>query len=586
MIMSQKFYLIGLGLFISLSGIAQSKTAQITGLSVNETGLALEEVSRGGNVLWSEDFGNGIPSDWAVFTLSGPVEWKHTMVGHTGNYPTAPLASTTGGNGWMIVDSDGDNASGGPNEDSKLITSRIDLTGFANVKLEFQQMFRRWQSDVTTVQISLDSITWTDYVLNSTITQSGTPNPDYVNIDISSIAGNQDSVWISFWWQGAWDYGWQIDDIAITEILDNDITIKNEKFGEFVEYYKVPMNQVQPFLFSSDVENIGMLTQSNITLDITVNDGTTDVYTGTSATLALLTPWTTDSIGLSSGFTPTALGNFTITFDMNQAETDEAPASNTRVKSMQVTDTVYALDNGNYVGQWFNQESGPGSSDPFVIGGAYDIFTNDVASSISVYIGDNTTVGCVFIVKLWEWDGAAWVSVNNWESDLYTVTANDLGNWVTPQLFVGASLAAGGTYLASVEHYGGPEYLWIGYSSNSNPGYTVSSSDGGTTFNGQPRNPMIRLNLGSAVGIEEQTTIAQNIYPNPANESITIQLENNTNSVSLEIIDITGKAVMTKTLNGNMNNHQVDVRDLARGVYTLRLTSANQTQSKQIVLTK
>lgn len=568
----KKIYFLFAGLFLTFTASSQLKKSH--GFSQESANVTHDVAPRGGTAIYSEDFGGGIPSDWDVFTANGPVNWKHTTVGHTGAYPTASINSTTGGNGWVIVDSDGDNFSGGGAEDSRLITPRMDLTGFNNVKIEFQQMFRRWQQDITTVQISIDSITWVDYVINGSITQAGTPNPDYVNIDISSIAANEDSVWVSFRWQGAWDYGWQIDDFAVKEILNNDITMKNEKFGLGAEYYMTPLNQVQPFFFSVDVENIGMLNQTSIELNATV-----DTYSGSSATLATLAPWNVDSLGLNSGFTIAATGNYTVTFNVSQSETDEATANNTRVKNISVTDTIYALDNGIYQGQWYNQEVVTGNSSPFVIGAIYDIYTTDVASSISAYIGDNTDPGTVCVFKLFEYDGLDWILVQ--QTDDITIGAGDLGTMVTAQLQAGTQLNSGNAYMASVEHLGGPDYLWIGYSSNVNPGYTTSSDDG-FAFNNQPRNPMIRLNFGSAVGIEENEIISTSIYPNPTTDKINIQLNDLTN-VNAELIDITGKVVMTQILN---NNSEINVGEISRGIYTLRLTHEKNVQTVQVVLTK
>lgn len=575
----KKIYLLCTGVFLTFSAFSQSKQAQTFGFSQESPNVTHDIAPRGGSAIFSEDFAGGIPSDWDVSTTSGPVNWKHTLVGHTGDYPTASLNSTTNGNGWVIADSDGDNFSGGGAEDTRLITSRIDLTGYNNVKVEFQQMFRRWQQDITTVQISLDSVTWTNYIINGAITQAGTPNPDYVNIDISSIAANEDSVWISFWWQGAWDYGWQIDDIAVKEILDNDITMKNEKFGLGAEYYMTPLNQVQPYFFSVDVENIGMLNQTSIELNATVNDGTTDVYMGSSATLASLVPWAIDSLGLNSGFTVSSTGNYTVTFNVNQAETDQESANNTRVKNISITDTTYALDNGDYQGQWYNQEAVAGNSNPYVIGAIYDIYTTDVASSISAYIGNNTDVGTVCVFKLFEFDGLDWILIQ--QTDDIAIGSGDLGTMVTAQLQAGTQLTAGNAYMAGVEHLGGPDYLWVGYSSNVNPGYTASSDDG-FAFNNQPRNPMIRLNFGSAVGIEENVMISTSVYPNPATDKINIQLNDFTN-VKAELIDITGKVVMTQTLN---NNSEINVGDISRGIYTLRLVHEKNVQTIQVVLTK
>ena len=127
--------------------------------------------------LWSEDFNGGVPAGWNIVTTGNPaVEWKYTTVGHTGDYPTAALESTTAANGWMIVDSDADNFSGGPNEDTKLASPMIDNSGSpfpANVMLGFEQMMREWQSETTTISVSSDSTNWTDFIINEGIGQGG-----------------------------------------------------------------------------------------------------------------------------------------------------------------------------------------------------------------------------------------------------------------------------------------------------------------------------------------------------------------------------------------------------------------------------
>jgi len=575
----RKIYLLCAGIILTSAAYSQSKQAQLKGSYQPDLTVTHEVIERGGPSIWSEDFDGGIPSDWGVSTISGPVDWKYTMVGHTGNYPSAPLSSSSSGNGWVIVDSDGDNSTGGGFEDSRLISPKIDLTGYNDVKLEYQQMFRRWQSDITTIQISVDSVNWTNITVNGLITQAGTPNPDYVNIDISAIAGNQSQVWIAFWWQGEWDYGWQIDDIAIKEILDNDISMESERFGLDVEYYMTPLNQVQPLYFSTDVENIGLQTQTNIEMNVIVNDGSSNVYTGTSNAITSMAPWTQASLDLSSGYTPSATGVYSISFEVDQDETDAVLANNTRVKNITITDTVYASDNGMYQGQWYNQEAGTNSSNPYVAGNVYDIFTTDVASSISAYIGNNTDVGTVCVFKLFEFDGTDWILVQ--QTDDITINSGNLGNWVTVPLQLGTQLNTSNSYLAAVEHLGGPDYLWIGYSSNVNPGYIQTSSDG-FTFTNQPRNFMIRLNMGNAVGIDENEIISTAVYPNPATDKITVQLNDLTN-VNAELIDITGKVVMTQILN---NNSEINVGEISRGIYTLRLTHEKNVQTVQVVLTK
>jgi len=306
------------------SGFAQNtKTVQRHGESLPAVWYNQNQTK--GAVIFSEDFASGIPATWDNTTVSGPVDWKATTVGHTGDYPTASLQSTTSSNGWILVDSDADNFSGGGVEDAQLTTPIIDCSGFANVKVEFQQMFRRWQQDTTTIRITTDGgTTFTDYQINQTITQAGTDNPDFVNIDITSaIVGDPTNVQVQFRWQGAWDYGWQIDDFAVKEIDPNDIIIKKTSLSEDVTYYKVPSSQVQPLFFNAFAENIGFNEQTNVVLDVDVNDGTGSVFTGASAATALLAVGTSDSLAVSTTFSPTAIGNYDVAFNVAQTEMDD-----------------------------------------------------------------------------------------------------------------------------------------------------------------------------------------------------------------------------------------------------------------------
>ncbi len=64
-----------------------------------------------------------------------------------------------------------------------------------------------------------------------------------------------------------------------------------------------------------------------------------------------------------------------------------------------------------------------------------------------------------------------------------------------------------------------------------------------------------------AVGIEEESEISLNLYPNPANEEITIETESNI--IDLKIVDLNGKIIFQSTDNTN----QVDISSFDTGVY-------------------
>ena len=71
------------------------------------------------------------------------------------------------------------------------------------------------------------------------------------------------------------------------------------------------------------------------------------------------------------------------------------------------------------------------------------------------------------------------------------------------------------------------------------------------------------------VGIESLNQNNWKVYPNPTNEHLTIELDENT---SIQILDVFGKIVQTETLNSGKNT--IDVSTLTSGVYFIQTESA------------
>ncbi len=537
-----------------------------------------------GTTIFSEDFANGIDTaTWTNTTVSGPVDWKYTTVGHTGSYPTAALQSTTSSNGWIIVDSDADNYSGGSAEESKLTSPIIDCSGFSNVKLEFQQMFRRWQSDITTVRITTDGgANYTDFILNSSITQQGTDNPDYVNIDISSaITGDPTNVQFEFWWQGAWDYGWQIDDVAVKEIDPNDIIVKRASFDADIEYYQIPENHVQSQDFHAFVSNIGYLDQTNVQLAVNINHAGSSVFSGSSNTISTLAVGAEDSLSISASYTPSTAGTYDVTFNATQTETDNVIANNTVSLSYNVTDSIYAIDNNSYGGQWWNQNTLGTGSDPFEIGALFEIINNDKTQSVSVFVGDSSDIGVVFEMYIYEYDPSTGVSTFLNQTESYSATTSDLGNWVTLPWFGYSDLNAGTYYLVSALHYGGGDRLFIGYGTNTSiSGSTLSNDGAGGGWLNQPRVPMVRLNVNNTIGIEENTNELLYLSPNPTHDQLYINTEL-LFDFDYSIYDIHGKIILSGKSN---SENPINVSKFKKGTYFIKITYNDLSTTKKFIV--
>lgn len=76
------------------------------------------------------------------------------------------------------------------------------------------------------------------------------------------------------------------------------------------------------------------------------------------------------------------------------------------------------------------------------------------------------------------------------------------------------------------------------------------------------------------------------VYPNPANNSIFVRL-NNINTVeenTISLIDVTGKILLTKKTN-NTGVIEIDTQNLSNGVYFVQLTNVALNMVSKIVIT-
>jgi hypothetical protein len=91
------------------------------------------------------------------------------------------------------------------------------------------------------------------------------------------------------------------------------------------------------------------------------------------------------------------------------------------------------------------------------------------------------------------------------------------------------------------------------------------------------------------VGISENNvpSFSTNIYPNPVHSvmNVDINLASATN-VYVELIDVLGKVVYTEVIQGQAgtNNLKIQVKNLATGVYSLRMVTGSDSVSQPVVI--
>ena len=79
------------------------------------------------------------------------------------------------------------------------------------------------------------------------------------------------------------------------------------------------------------------------------------------------------------------------------------------------------------------------------------------------------------------------------------------------------------------------------------------------------------------------TGLVQTIYPQPAENKLTIKFYSADNTVDLILYDISGKQLLSKTETVNNNLTDLDLTGFARGIYFLKISSKNKSEVRKVV---
>jgi len=103
----------------------------------------------------------------------------------------------------------------------------------------------------------------------------------------------------------------------------------------------------------------------------------------------------------------------------------------------------------------------------------------------------------------------------------------------------------------------------------------VAQSGTATTIEYRDREVVI------GAGLADNNSIEFGLYPNPANEIVTITSNENSNS-TIDVMDISGKLIYSDVI---ISTHQtIDVSAWEKGVYLVRITNDNKVNSESLVI--
>ncbi|TND01822.1 MAG: hypothetical protein FD123_4198 [Bacteroidetes bacterium] len=195
-------------------------------------------------------------------------------------------------------------------------------------------------------------------------------------VSLNAYAGQ--SVYIAFRNNATDEFLLLIDDVVVETQYTIDAQMQIADTA--TPYTLIPAPQGAPLNFNGTIRNNGVNALTNVSAQVNVFNGVTNVYSANSATTASLAAGATTNWTIPS-FTATAIGNYTVQFIANQASgTDQQNNNDTLYQYFSVIDSTYARDNGTVVGSL-----GIGAGNGGYLGQGYDVYNTDYLTSIGVY---------------------------------------------------------------------------------------------------------------------------------------------------------------------------------------------------------
>ena len=556
-----------------------------------------------GMTLWASDFSN--PADWVIDNdgqTGGNFGWNinatkegwanNTTQGIINSVSDANFAELGNGNPTLTP------ATQALDVDYYLTSAAPIAITSSNLNLSFLQNGALF-NDLQEFQISVNGTVWITVGDNSdkeVLSQSGGsayPNPDAVNINLAAfIPGGSTQLWVRFHWTtrfpaqstnpNVWvTYGWNIDDVAITEAADYDLEVENTYWGSVgLNYYMIPNTQIAPIDFTAKVKNIGDSPLTNVSLGVNVNTG---LFVGTSPA-GTINSLSSDSLVLSTQFTPAGNGTYAVDRSLNMTETDDVPLNNPISDfTFSVVDYIYARDNNTPNGYTTNTTS-------FETGNLYDIYADQDVKAVNVRVANGSPANIEVYVAIYDASsGADFVYVGG--SDPVAVPAGSMNNSnLVFMLNDEITLSAGVTYLVVAGSYEtGLRIANGGYA----PDQTSFLLDGNdidvSTLYYQNDVPMVRLNFDPTLSAAEIADVATNVLasPNPFNNETSVSFDlKNAAEVSMVVTDLAGRVVYTvapSVMNAGKQIMAIDGSAFNAGMYNYTLTIDGKSITNHIV---
>lgn len=456
--MNKRYILSGLVIgSLSLAASAQranlpnARTTETLTMSIPGVDAPAMGGERGGNVVWSEDFSNGLAGNnpSGAWTRSGPhgTIWTVNTNSPRGGYTNANeiITSTTASNGFAKFASDSANSSwnnGTPTAlptaeftdwDGSLESPSIDLSFTPQVELVFEQRSRWCCGDSPfSLEISTDGgASWPTVILaneglpiNQGAPGTGTTSAVTETRRFSLfpfIADDASNVRFRFHHNGpeagTSHYYWQIDDVRIETLPEYEVRMNyayTSTTGTGEEYGRIPFSQFPPTMnIGAEVLNYGSVPQTNVSVQCIIRDASnTEVFEET----IVIGDLGTSASSVADAFVNLPVLGFgvyeaTFTISSDQIGSDLDPTNNSLKRHFEVSPEQYSLDAlglhpaGTEVQAQLGTASFENNSTVNVLT-MYEITSPTQAQSVTVILGSNSRAGNTATVEVFMLDTA------------------------------------------------------------------------------------------------------------------------------------------------------------------------------------
>ena len=578
----------------------------------------------GGDVVWSEDFANGLAGNNGIgaWTTAGPNGdiWKRKVTGPLGAYtdPTHRIESTSVSNGYMLFNADSVNSSWVGNtptalhpsdftiSEGSLVSPVLDLSATPFVEITFQQrLYWCCFHSPNFLEVSNDGgATWPFiYPTAATVMSNILTATETIKINlVQAIAADPSNVRFRFRYNSessSTHYHWQIDDVSISELYQYDLRATNAAINyldpvaansyDSLLYSIYPASQLRAMGLNLEVMNNGSEVEENMVVNFSV--------TGPGGTVVLdqdqdqdpIAPGEQRKIFVNSPFIPPAvIGQYDVEFNAFSDQSDQNPIDNSRTGSFRISQNTYARDNGSL------ERTANSVDGNLIVANAFFIQNPIMLYGISVALGTGSAIDAMVQGEL-RADNLDDVIAITEEALITATMLNPVGGSTFLNLVFNppVQLSAELDYMVAVQVFGD---VRIGQSGVSQAlcSFEYFDASAGLNWYNVSATPMIRMNFDPTVGIDALDAsntlgLGQNI-PNPANNTTDIpyQLEK-AGAVSFIMHDVTGKLVMEENLGmraPGVYRFEMNTENLREGVYFYTMTVGEASATKRMVVVR